>query len=86
MRVKFELKKRVQPARSMEVRGDMVFGVFPRMTCLASPSHCTLEILYTQDGTFNFWALEATDFVESKFLLYFCLQDYLGTGQTFAEL
>ena len=34
--------------------------------------HCTLEIACTREGTFNFWALEVTDLVESKLLLYFC--------------
>ena len=25
------------------------------------PSHCTLDIVSTEEGTFNFWALEVTD-------------------------
>ena len=29
-------------------------------------NHCTFEIACTREGTFNFWALEVTDLVESK--------------------
>ena len=32
------------------------------------PSQCTLEIVYTREGTFNFWALEVNDLIEN--LLY----------------
>ena len=35
-------------------------------------NHCTFEIACTREGTFNFWALEVTDLVESKLMLYFC--------------
>ena len=35
-------------------------------------AQCTLEFIYTEKGTFNFWALEVTDLAESKLLLYFC--------------
>ena len=31
-----------------------------------------IDFLYTEDATFNFWALEVTDHVESKLQLYFC--------------
>ena len=24
-------------------------------------AHCTIEILYTEEGTFNFWAQEVTE-------------------------
>jgi len=34
--------------------------------------HCTMELVYTKDGTFNFWALEVTDLVKSKLLICFC--------------
>ena len=30
-----------------------------------------MELVYTEEGTFIFWALEATDLVERKLLLYF---------------
>ena len=33
-------------------------------------SQCTLEIVSTEEGTFNFWALEVTDLIENLFLLY----------------
>ena len=33
--------------------------------------HCTFEIVSTEVGTFNFWALEVTDLRESSLLLYF---------------
>jgi len=29
------------------------------------PSHCTMELVSTEEGTFNFWALEATDPLEN---------------------
>ena len=35
-------------------------------------NHCTFEIACTREGTFNFWALEVTNLVESKLMLYFC--------------
>ena len=34
--------------------------------------HCTFEIVSTEEGTFNFWALEVTELRESSLLLYFC--------------
>ena len=33
---------------------------------------CTFEIVSTEEGTFNFWALDVTDLRESSLLLYFC--------------
>ena len=35
-------------------------------------TQCTLEIVSTEEGTFNFWALEVTYLRESSLLLYFC--------------
>ena len=47
------------------------------------PLQYTKEFLYTDEDTFNFWALEVTDLTESKLLLYFCritwAQDRLST-------
>ena len=35
-------------------------------------NQCTLENVSTEEGTFNFWALEVIDLRESSLLLYFC--------------
>ena len=33
----------------------------------------TKELVYTEEGTFNFWALGVTELVENELLLYFCM-------------
>ena len=43
---------------------------------------CMKELVYTENATFNFWALETC----RKFLIYFWRIIKLGTGQTLGEL
>ena len=38
--------------------------------------HCNMELVFTKEGIFNFWALEVTDLIENFFSALF-QEDYV---------